>query len=145
MSSSSFFDCLRRATGILFNHKFILVTIFIHSNFIMVENLQSLLDLVKSLPAIVEGKRDRAALEHLGFTDIHTLDSPVYKVIERFDKGDTVQILTDLDAEGKRLYARLRHEFAQRGVRIDNRLREALFKTDLSHIEGLDSWLDRQS
>lgn len=108
------------------------------------DELLELIEEVVDISAVVEGKRDKAALLKLGFVDIHTLDAPLYKVVERFDKGETVQILTDLDKKGRELYQRLYHEFAQRGVRVDNRLRHALFDTDLSHIEGLTNWIRRQ-
>ncbi len=107
--------------------------------------VSEVIDQVKGIPAIVEGKRDTASLRELGFTDIHELDTALFHIVERFDKGATVQILTDLDKKGKQLYRRLYHEFSQRGVRVDNRLREALFNTDLSHIEGLAGWLDNHA
>lgn len=109
----------------------------------MLDELSELIDSVSSVTAIVEGKRDRASLERLGFVRVVELDAPLFEVVERFDKGETVQILTDLDREGRSLYQRLRHDLTQRGVRIDNRLREALFGSDLTHIEGLDSYLER--
>lgn len=98
----------------------------------------------KELPTIVEGKRDRAALKALGFTDIHELDAALFHVVERFGKGARIQILTDLDSEGKKLYRKLSSDLRQRGVFIDDELRELLFKTQLRQIEGLVSYLNKQ-
>ena len=53
-------------------------------------------------------------------------------------------ILTDLDAEGKKLYARLNHDLQRHGVRVDNSFREFLFRhTSLRQIEGLDSYFKK--
>ena len=93
---------------------------------------------------ICEGKRDVLALRRLGFSRVQEIDRPLYEVVERIEKGSTVQLLTDLDAEGKKLFSRLNSDLRQRGVRIDNELRELLFRTDLRQIEGLDTWLQRR-
>jgi 5S rRNA maturation endonuclease (ribonuclease M5) len=105
---------------------------------------QELLELIerkKHLLTICEGKRDVAALKRLGFTDVIELDAALYKIVERFGKKTIVQILTDLDAEGKRLYSKLSSDLKQRGVHVDNELREALFKTQLRQVEGLYSYI----
>lgn len=105
----------------------------------MNDALLELLERKRTLVTICEGKRDAAALRTLGFTRVMMLDAPLYKVVERFEKGSTVQILTDLDREGRKLFAKLRSDFIQRGVRVDNELREALFRTQLRQIEGITS------
>ena len=99
----------------------------------------------KAVPTICEGKKDVTALKHFGFSQITMLEGhALYQVVELFEKGSTVQILTDLDAEGKKLFAKLRADLSQRGVHIDNALREALFRTDLRQIEGLISYMDEK-
>ncbi len=95
----------------------------------------------KDLLTICEGKRDLAALRKLGFTNVRELNRPLYEIVELVEKGRTVQLLVDLDSEGKKLFSKLRADFSQRGVHIDNALRDMLFKTQLRHIEGLDSYL----
>ena len=106
------------------------------------DELIALLEIKKDLPVIVEGKKDVAALRAYDFRSIFPLEGhALYQVVEQFEKGSTVQILTDLDAEGKKLFAKLRADLSQRGVHIDNELREALFRTDLRQIEGLVSYL----
>ncbi len=95
------------------------------------------------LKTIVEGKKDRLALEKLGFKQVFELNKALFMVAEEFDKKDTVQILTDFDKEGKKLYGRLVKELSRRGVRISNRLRNLILKTKISHIEGLYSYLTK--
>lgn len=88
---------------------------------------------------IVEGKKDKEALEKLGVKNIVCLSGPIYKVIEDIsEKTKEVIILTDLDREGKKLYHRLKHNLQKHGVRVDNYFREFLFKeTTLTQIEGI--------
>jgi 5S rRNA maturation endonuclease (ribonuclease M5) len=106
------------------------------------EQLIELLREKQCVSTIVEGKKDVAALRALGFTSVLELErQPLFKVVEHFEKGSTVQILTDLDAEGRKLFAKLRADLTQRGVRIDNDLREALFRTELRQIEGIVTYL----
>lgn len=104
------------------------------------EELLELIDEKKHILTICEGKRDVFALRRLGFTNIRELDGPIYKVVESIEKGARIQLLVDFDEHGRGLYSRLNHEFRQRGVHIDNELREALFTTGVQHVEGLDSY-----
>lgn len=107
-----------------------------------IETVLELLERKKDLLTIVEGKNDVAALRTFGFTNIIELTGkPLYAVVELVEKGATVQLLTDLDSEGKKLFSMLRADLTQRGVHIDNELRDALFKTQLRQIEGLDSYV----
>ena len=60
---------------------------------------------------IVEGKKDQAALEKFGIDSSHIFvlnKQPLFVVAERIAACyKTAVILTDLDAEGKKLYGRL--------------------------------------
>lgn len=108
----------------------------------VIEEMLSLIEKEKNSLVIVEGKKDKIALEELGFTNIIILDKPLYEVVEQVnDKG--VILLTDLDKEGKLLYSKLKKEFDRRGIAIDNKLRNLLFKTELRQIEGLTSYLKK--
>jgi len=98
----------------------------------------------KDVRAIVEGKRDLISLRKLGFTRVEELDGALYEVVERFEKGETVQLLVDLDVEGAKLYKKLRADLTQRGVRIDDDIRSTLFGTPVRHIEGLAGWIARR-
>jgi len=102
---------------------------------------EELLFLRKVEMVIVEGANDRKALKIFKVKRIITLGQPRYKVIEICKKE--VAIITDLDAEGKRIYAQLRSEFSRRGVKINNRFRKFLFKyTRLRQIEGLETYIN---
>ena len=98
-----------------------------------------------NLLVIVEGKKDRAALEHFGITNIIELSKkPLFKVIEDISlKNKKCIILTDLDKKGKELYGKLNHGLQQNGIIIDNSFRNFLYKnTDLRQIEGLVSYME---
>lgn len=89
---------------------------------------------------VVEGKKDRAALERLGLTNIKELSKkPLFQIAEEIsDSSQECIILTDLDKKGKELYGKLSSDLQKMGVHIDNRLRKFLFKnTKLRQIEGM--------
>lgn len=89
---------------------------------------------------IVEGPKDRKALEHFGISVAAVLsEQPLFAVAEQVAAKHTdAIILTDLDAEGKKLYGKLAPMLQRLGVRIDHTFREFLQReTELSHIEGL--------
>ncbi|MBI1972635.1 hypothetical protein HYS50_01375 [Candidatus Woesearchaeota archaeon] len=91
---------------------------------------------------VVEGKSDREALMSLGITTILTIaQKPFYQVAESI-KEKKICILTDLDAEGKKLFAKINRYCQQHGIRVDNTPRAFLFKhTTLTQIEGLPHYL----
>lgn len=97
----------------------------------------------RDLLVIVEGKKDRIALGNLGITKIIFLSkTPLYKVIETAaEKAKEVVILTDMDRKGKELYHRLFVGLQKHGVKVNNKLRELLFRAKVSHVEGLDTIL----
>jgi len=109
------------------------------------DEIRELLEEVKEkkLLVIVEGIRDKRALGKLGVTNVVSLKKPLFAVVEEIaHKEKEIVILTDLDDEGKKLYHSLSRDFQRHGVKINNKLREALFRTRLVHIEGLDTYLD---
>ena len=91
---------------------------------------------------VVEGKNDKAALESLGLINILTIaQKPFYKVAESLQEKEII-ILTDLDAEGKKLFGKLNQYCQQHGIKVDNKPREFLFQhTTLTQIEGLPQYL----
>ncbi len=99
----------------------------------------------KDLLVVVEGLKDKRALEELGIVRIFFLKKPLFAAVEEIAEHEKeVVLLTDLDVEGKKLYHRLSVDLQKHGVKINNKLREFLFKTKLSHIEGLTSYLQVQ-
>lgn len=92
------------------------------------------------LPIIVEGKDDKKALEAIGISNpIFTYHGgPYYRLVEIIsDNFDEVIILTDNDKMGRSFYRKLRSEFSQRGVRINDKMREFILKSELNQIEGI--------
>lgn len=94
---------------------------------------------------IVEGKKDKTALEKLGITNVVViLRKPLYSFIESIDAEEVV-ILTDLDPEGKKLYGILKQGLQAKGIKIDNYFREYLLKSSrISQIEGLYHYLKKE-
>ena len=91
---------------------------------------------------LVEGKKDRAALQKLGidkYSIIELSKKPIYSVIEETaEKSENCIILTDLDRKGKELFGKLNEGLQSHGVKVDNSFREFLFKhTNIRQIEGL--------
>ena len=92
---------------------------------------------------IVEGKKDKKALNEFGITNVVFLENrPLFEVIENVNYGDVV-ILTDLDVEGKKLFNKLRYHLQRKGVKLHNQIRGTLFRSKLRHIEGLITYLKR--
>ena len=112
-----------------------------------IEEFNSFIEKIKSsnILVIVEGKKDRASLQKLGISNIMELSKkPLFQIVEDIaNSNDECIILTDLDKKGKEIYGKLNSNLQKNGVKIDNRLREFLFKnTRLRQIEGIDTYLE---
>ena len=94
---------------------------------------------------IVEGKKDKRALESLGVTNIIILNKPLFEVVEKVSSSNTQCILlTDLDKKGKMLYAKLKKDLQRNGVKTNDSYRNFLYKhTNLSNIEGILTYINR--
>lgn len=110
---------------------------------VLFEELDKQLARARDKHVIVEGARDEASLMKLGFSNVSRLSGPLFKVVEQINDKEVV-LLTDLDVEGRFLFSKLSNDLAARGVRIDNSLRQLLFRTELRQIEGLASFLQRR-
>ena len=88
---------------------------------------------------IVEGKKDKRALEQLGIHDILTLNKPLFAVVESVAAlTKECIILSDLDKEGRKIYSILKEGLQRNGVKVDNKFREFLFrKTKIKQIEAI--------
>ncbi len=98
------------------------------------------LDRIKNKLFIVEGKKDKKALNSLGINNIITLKKSLFETVEEISKKtNECVILTDLDKEGRKLYGKLRNDLQKHGVKIDNSFRNFLFReTKVRQIEALD-------
>lgn len=100
----------------------------------------------KKLIILVEGKKDRVALEYFGFTSIIVLHGKdlwnrLEKTVEE-NPGKEALILTDFDKEGKELYGKLHKHLERLGAKVNKQYREFFQKrTKLSHVEGLVSYV----
>lgn len=112
-----------------------------------IEELENFIEKIKSSEVliIVEGKKDRAALEKFGITNIVELSKkPLFQVVEEIaSSNEECIILTDLDKKGRELYGKLNSQLQANGVKVNNKFREFLFKhTKLRQIEGLYSYME---
>lgn len=97
----------------------------------------------KRLLVIVEGKNDEKALKEIGIKRVYAINrKAIYKVVDEINEKEVV-ILTDLDPEGKKLYSILRNQLQTKGVKINNKLRGFLFKTELRQIEGINHYFEK--
>ena len=109
---------------------------------------------------IVEGPYDKKALENIGITNriivinvgkglfervekaVEIVEKSTEELEKRKDKKEII-ILTDFDKKGKELYGKLKKDLVKHGIKIDNEFREWLRRrTKISHIEGLDSYVE---
>lgn len=106
-------------------------------------DLDSLLESAKTKLVIVEGMKDKKALEELGFTNVVFLkNKPLYEFVESIEEKEVI-ILTDFDVKGKKLFMVLRRQLQRRGIKVDNKLRFSLRNAGLSHVEGIVSFLSK--
>ena len=112
------------------------------------ENIEEWLEDLKRSDKIiiVEGPNDKKALEYFGINNIVTLSrKPIFQIVEDISMiAHQVIILTDFDKKGKELYGKLSSALQRHGVQIDNKFREYLLRTRLSHIEGLVKFTSSQ-
>ena len=112
-----------------------------------IEELNFFIDEIKNsnVLVIVEGKKDKIALEKLGINNITELSKkPLFQVVEEISGfNDECIILTDLDKKGKEIYGKLNSNLQKHGVKVNNKFREFLFRhTKLRQIEGINTYLD---
>lgn len=90
-----------------------------------------------NLPVIVEGRKDKKSLQELGLNNIIMLNSkPLFEIVESINSKKVV-LLTDLDAEGKKLYGMLKSGLTSHGIQTDDQLRRLLLKAKVVQIESL--------
>ena len=101
---------------------------------------------------LVEGKKDVHALKSLGFEKVYEIHKTSVSLRERIEeicsnikRKEKVCILTDLDKKGKKLYMIIKPILQEHGVRLDSTLRGILIKSNLSHIEGLATFMNKLS
>lgn len=94
---------------------------------------------------LVEGKNDKKALESFKIKNIIYLKDSLYKVVEDIaETGKQCILLVDLDAEGRKLHARLLSDLQANGVKVNTRFRKLLFTTRIRTIEAIPKYIERQ-
>lgn len=102
--------------------------------------LQKAIEKSRHKLTIVEGKKDRIAIECLGFNKVIVLNNgaalndTIYSIPKT---AKELIILTDLDKKGKFLYTKISSFAIRRSIKVDNTLRNLLFKTKIRNIESL--------
>jgi len=109
-----------------------------------INELGNLVEKIKSSNTlvIVEGKKDKAALRKLGIANIIELSKrPLFQIVEEIaGSNEECIILTDLDKKGRELYGILNSDLQKNGVKINNELRDFLFRhTKIRQIEGISA------
>jgi len=102
-------------------------------------NLERLLELVRGSTIVVEGKRDKEALNGIGILDvIEIAGTPLESFIEKLDKNKEYTILTDYDSEGERKNKEICKLLQKFKFKLNLRLRR-LFKSSfgITKIEEL--------
>lgn len=96
---------------------------------------------------IVEGKKDKQALEELDFNNVIVLHSggkAIYSILDEI-KGRECAILTDIDKKGREYYSTLKKELVKKGIKINDRFRKFLQREKISHIEGLATFVKHKT
>lgn len=106
--------------------------------------IESLKNASKTKTILVEGKKDQRALESFKIKNILTLREPLFQVVENIaDSGKECILLMDLDAEGRKLHAKLLSELQANGVKVNTRFRKLLFATRIRNIEAIPRYIER--
>lgn len=114
------------------------------------EELESVLDEMREMSEthifLIEGKKDRRALDNLGLGSLMTIEvqregGPIRAAEAVHDSGKDAVILTDWDDRGNRIEADLRTQLDALSVRYDTRMRSILRDVcikDIKDVESLD-------
>lgn len=92
----------------------------------------------KETPIVVESEREKRVLETLKISNIYTLTKPLNKLVEVISKNyKECILLLDTDKRGRDLYTKVKSEFEDQGVKIDQRFEQFIFHTHLKRIESI--------
>ena len=113
--------------------------------------LDELQDMCDTHIALIEGNKDRRALDNLGLDDLKTIEvqregGPLRAAEMVSSMGKEAVILTDWDDRGNRIEKDLREQLDALCVRYDTEIRERLRDIcikDIKDVESLDSLYKR--
>ena len=119
------------------------------------EALEEILDLLQEMSethiALIEGNKDRRALDNLGLCDLRTIEvqregGPLKAAETVSEMKKSAIILTDWDDRGNRIEQDLKRQLDALCVKYDTeirlRLRDICIK-DIKDVESLDSFYER--
>ena len=107
-----------------------------------VENLK---EASETKTILVEGKNDKKALEIFDIKNVFYLKGPLFKNVETIaSKSKECILLMDLDAEGRKLHAKLLTDLQANGVKVNTRFRKLLFAKKIRTIEAIPKHIERQ-
>ncbi|MEO2066000.1 MAG: toprim domain-containing protein [Desulfurobacteriaceae bacterium] len=88
---------------------------------------------------LVEGKRDKMALERFDIGPVYTMKGRKFHDIaeELSEKYEGVVILTDLDKTGEDIYRKLSKILESYGLKVDGSFREDLKKSGVKFVEKI--------
>jgi 5S rRNA maturation endonuclease (ribonuclease M5) len=106
-----------------------------------VEKLYEIIDELKEKLVIVEGKKDKKALNRLGLKNIIAIGGkPVYHIVEKHSKqSKEIVILTDFDKKGNQLNLKLKNMFQKYRKHVNSRLRKSIMNFGKNKIEDFGS------
>ncbi|SNR70193.1 toprim domain-containing protein [Desulfurobacterium atlanticum] len=94
---------------------------------------------------VVEGKRDRTALEKFGIMNVYDLKGRNFHTFSEFiaDKVNpsVVILLADFDPEGEEIAKKLKSVFCKYNLNVNTSFRESLRETGIRFIEEIPSKL----
>ena len=108
--------------------------------------IENLKDASETKVILVEGKNDKKALESFKINNVYSLRGALFQTVEKIASlGKDCILLMDLDAEGRKLHAKLLTDLQKNGVKVNTRFRKLLFATKIRTIEAIPKYIERQS
>ncbi len=95
---------------------------------------------------LVEGKRDRRALERLGIENVIDLKGRKFHDVAEYlsENFKGVVLLTDFDPEGEGIFSKLSRILKRYGLKVDGSFREELRQTGVKFVEKITEELRRR-
>ncbi len=113
----------------------------------IINYIKELNELAEDIPIVVEGKKDKLALERIGIKGNFILMNgmPIYEFCTMVAKKHReIIILVDLDSGGERIYRKMKHYFSQLGVKVNDKFRNVfLRKLNITKVEDAASRFEK--
>jgi 5S rRNA maturation endonuclease (ribonuclease M5) len=95
---------------------------------------------------LVEGKRDKSALESLGIDNVYALKGkPFHDAAEELSENfEGVVLLTDLDKQGEAIFQKLQKLLPSYGLKVDGLFREKLSSSGVKFVEKIPEEIKRR-